>query len=128
MEDRWLLEKMSHFNRELTPERRMHAKGSGAYGIFTVTGDITKYTQADLFSKIGQETPVFVRFSTTSKAPPSVMLTTAPLSAATALLPAFCPVTISESCAVILLSTVLAWLELNPNALAIFKPLSVSYV
>ena len=64
LEDRWLLEKMSHFNRELTPERRMHAKGSGAYGIFTVTGDITKYTKADLFSKIGQETPVFVRFST----------------------------------------------------------------
>lgn len=37
LEDVWFLEKLAHFDREVIPERRMHAKGSGAYGIFTVT-------------------------------------------------------------------------------------------
>lgn len=64
MQDLWLMEKLSHFDREVIPERRMHAKGSGAFGKFTVTHDVTKYTKADLFSKIGKETEVFVRFST----------------------------------------------------------------
>jgi len=64
MEDYWFLEKLSHFDREVIPERRMHAKGSGAFGKFTVTHDITKYTKAKLFSEIGKETEVFVRFST----------------------------------------------------------------
>ena len=41
MEDVWLMEKMAHFNREVIPERRMHAKGWGAYGKFTVTHDIS---------------------------------------------------------------------------------------
>lgn len=27
MSDVWLMEKMAHFNREVIPERRMHAKG-----------------------------------------------------------------------------------------------------
>ncbi|MDR1800792.1 MAG: catalase [Lachnospiraceae bacterium] len=63
MQDVWLLEKMAHFNREVIPERRMHAKGWGAYGNFTVTGDITKYTKAKVF-KPGSQTEVFVRFST----------------------------------------------------------------
>lgn len=57
-------EKMAHFNRERIPERIVHAKGSGAYGKFTVTNDITKYTRAKLFNKIGKETKVFIRFST----------------------------------------------------------------
>ncbi len=57
-------EKMAHFNRERIPERVVHAKGSGAYGKFTVTNDITKYTKAKLFDKIGKETKVFLRFST----------------------------------------------------------------
>ena len=48
MEDVWLLEKLAHFDREVIPERRMHAKGSGAYGTFTVTNDITNYTKANL--------------------------------------------------------------------------------
>lgn len=61
--DVWLLEKMQHFNRELIPERRMHAKGSGAFGTFTVTGDITKYTRASIFSKIGKQTAMLARFS-----------------------------------------------------------------
>ena len=64
MEDVWLLEKLAHFDREVIPERRMHAKGSGAYGTFTVTNDITKYTKANLFSEVGKKTDMFIRFST----------------------------------------------------------------
>src|SRR5690625_1744973 len=64
MEDYWFLEKMAHFDREVIPERRMHAKGSGAYGTFTVTHDITKYTKASIFSEIGKQTDMFIRFST----------------------------------------------------------------
>ena len=41
-----MIEKLAHFDREVIPERRMHAKGSGAYGTFKVTGDISKYTKA----------------------------------------------------------------------------------
>ena len=64
MQDVWYLEKMGHLNREVIPERRMHAKGAGAFGIFRVTHDITRYTRAALFSCIGKVTPVFARFST----------------------------------------------------------------
>ncbi len=64
LEDFWFLEKLAHFDREVIPERRMHAKGSGAFGKFTVTHDISKYTKAKLFSAVGKETEVFVRFST----------------------------------------------------------------
>lgn len=64
LQDFWFLEKMAHFDREVIPERRMHAKGSGAYGTFTVTHDITQYTKADIFSAIGKKTDMFVRFST----------------------------------------------------------------
>lgn len=64
LQDVWFLEKLAHFDREVIPERRMHAKGSGAYGTFTVTHDITKYTKARIFSKIGKKTDLFIRFST----------------------------------------------------------------
>jgi catalase len=64
LQDVWLLEKLAHFDREVIPERRMHAKGSGAYGTFTVTGDVTAYTRAKLFSKIGKTTELFARFTT----------------------------------------------------------------
>ena len=64
MQDPWFLEKLAHFDREVIPERRMHAKGSGAYGTFTVTHDITKYTRAAIFSEVGKQTECFVRFST----------------------------------------------------------------
>ncbi|PVW14633.1 catalase [Marixanthomonas spongiae] len=64
LEDFWFLEKLAHFDREVIPERRMHAKGSGAFGTFKVTHDISQFTKAKLFSEIGKETPVFVRFST----------------------------------------------------------------
>ncbi|MFT5808877.1 MAG: catalase [Moritella dasanensis] len=52
----WFLEKLAHFGREVIPERRMHAKCSGAYGTFTVTHDITRFTKAKIFSAIGKKT------------------------------------------------------------------------
>ena len=64
LQDVWLLEKLAHFDREVIPERRMHAKGAGAFGTFTVTQDITAFTKASLFAEIGKQTPMFVRFST----------------------------------------------------------------
>ncbi len=64
MQNPWFVEKLAHFDREVIPERRMHAKGSGAFGTFTVTDDITKYTKAKIFSEIGKQTEMFVRFST----------------------------------------------------------------
>lgn len=64
LQDVWFLEKLAHFDREVIPERRMHAKGLRAFGKFTVTHDITPYTKAAIFSEIGKETEVFVRFST----------------------------------------------------------------
>lgn len=64
LQDVWHLEKLAHFAREVIPERRMHAKGSGAYGTFTVTHDITRYTRAALFSEVGKQTDIFMRFST----------------------------------------------------------------
>jgi catalase len=64
LQDPWFLEKLGHFDREVIPERRMHAKGSGAYGTFTVTHDITKFTKAKIFSKVGKKTELFLRFST----------------------------------------------------------------
>ena len=64
LQDVWFLEKLAHFDREVIPERRMHAKGSGAFGVFTTTHDITRYTKAKVFSEIGKKTEMFVRFST----------------------------------------------------------------
>ncbi|BCS55745.1 catalase [Geobacter sp. SVR] len=64
LQDVWFLEKLAHFDREVIPERRMHAKGSGAYGTFTVTHDITRYTKAKIFSQVGKKTELFTRFST----------------------------------------------------------------
>lgn len=52
MQDWYFLEQMAHFDREVIPERRMHAKGSGAFGTFTVTNDITQYTSASIFLKL----------------------------------------------------------------------------
>ena len=64
LQDIWLLEKLAHFDREVIPERRMHAKGSGAFGHFTVTRDISRYSKAMIFSQVGKRTDVFARFST----------------------------------------------------------------
>jgi catalase len=64
LQDVWFLEKLAHFDREVIPERRMHAKGAGAFGSFTVTHDITRFTRAKIFSEIGKKTEMMVRFST----------------------------------------------------------------
>ncbi len=64
LQDFYLQEKLAHFNRERIPERVVHAKGTGAFGTFRVTHDISKYTRARLFSRVGNECRVFVRFST----------------------------------------------------------------
>lgn len=64
MQDFHLLEKLANFNRERIPERVVHAKGSGAYGTLTITNDITKYSKAKLFSEVGKQTPLLLRFST----------------------------------------------------------------
>lgn len=64
LQDFQLIEKMAQFNRERVPERVVHAKGSGAYGYFVVTNDVTRYTKTRLFSEIGKKTEVFARFST----------------------------------------------------------------
>ena len=64
MQDVQLLEQMQHFNRERIPERVVHAKGSAAYGTFTVTSDITEYSKASIFGKVGKKTECFLRFST----------------------------------------------------------------
>lgn len=64
LDDFHLVEKLAHFNRENIPERRVHAKGSAAYGTFTVTKDITQYSYASIFAEIGKQTPMMIRFST----------------------------------------------------------------
>ena len=64
MQDVVLQEQMQRFNRERVPERVVHAKGSGAFGTFTVTHDITPYTRAAMFSKVGKQTEMSIRFST----------------------------------------------------------------
>lgn len=64
LQDYQLLEKLAHQNRERIPERTVHAKGWGAYGSFTVTHDITRYTKAAIFSRIGKRTEMVARFST----------------------------------------------------------------
>jgi catalase len=55
---------LAHFDRERIPERVVHAKGSGAYGYFEVTDDVSDLTCADFLSKVGKKTKVFTRFST----------------------------------------------------------------
>ena len=64
MADHQLIERMAHFNRERVPERVVHAKGAGAYGTFKITGDISAYTRAKLFSKVGNQCDMIIRFST----------------------------------------------------------------
>jgi len=64
LQDVWMLEKLGHFHREVIPERRMHAKGSGAYGAFTVTHDISKYARARIFGEVRKKTDLFARFTT----------------------------------------------------------------
>jgi catalase len=64
LQDWHLIEKLAHFNRERIPERVVHAKGTGVYGTFTLTKDLSEYTIADHFNGVGKQTETFVRFST----------------------------------------------------------------
>ncbi|MFJ7526663.1 catalase [Streptomyces griseus] len=64
LQDQHLLEKLARFNRERIPERVVHARGSGAYGYFEVTDDVTGFTRADFLSAVGKRTETFIRFST----------------------------------------------------------------
>lgn len=64
VQDWQLFEKHAHFNRERIPERVVHAKGSAAYGVLTITKDITGYTKAKLFETVGKKTECLLRFST----------------------------------------------------------------
>ena len=64
LHDHYVVQKMQHFNRERVPERVVHAKGTGAHGVFEVTNDVTQFTKADLLSAVGKQTPMFARFWT----------------------------------------------------------------
>lgn len=63
LHDVHLLEQLAHFNREKVVERQPHAKGSGAFGVFEVTQDVSAYTKAALFQP-GVATEMLARFST----------------------------------------------------------------
>ncbi len=63
-DNHYTFEKLAHFNRERIPERVVHARGTGAYGQFTVSRSLTDYTIANFLQEVGQSTEVFVRFST----------------------------------------------------------------
>lgn len=64
LEDFILREKITHFDHERIPERIVHARGTGAHGVFKLSKSLEKYTRAKLFREVGKEVPVFVRFST----------------------------------------------------------------
>ncbi|WP_428327978.1 catalase [Mucilaginibacter sp.] len=64
LEDFILREKITHFDHERIPERIVHARGSGAHGVFRVYESMAKYTKAGFLQDPSVETPVFVRFST----------------------------------------------------------------
>ncbi len=68
VEDFHFREKIFHFDHERIPERVVHARGYGAHGYFETTRSLTKYTRADIFQRVGEKTPVFVRFSTVAGA------------------------------------------------------------
>ncbi len=63
LQDTYLVQKMAQFNRERIPERVVHAKGSGAFGYFEVTADVTQWTKAAFLNKVGKRTPMLARFS-----------------------------------------------------------------
>ncbi|KAI9688689.1 MAG: hypothetical protein M1822_001046 [Bathelium mastoideum] len=62
--DVFLFQKQQHFNRSKNLERMVHPCGSGAFGFFECTDDVTALTKANFLSTVGEKTPVFVRFST----------------------------------------------------------------
>src|SRR5260221_10657099 len=67
LQDNYLIEKMAQFNRERVPERVVHAKGTGAFGYFEVTADVTEWTKAAFLNKVGKRTPLLIRLSTVAR-------------------------------------------------------------
>ena len=64
LEDFILREKITHFDHERIPERVVHARGSAAHGFFELTSSLSEVSKASIFNRVGERTPVFVRFST----------------------------------------------------------------
>jgi catalase len=64
IEDHLLIEKTQHFDHERIPERIVHARGYGAKGYFELTDSLAGITKAAVLTRVGEKTPVFVRFST----------------------------------------------------------------
>lgn len=64
LQDHHLIEKLARFDRERIPERVVHAKGSGAFGYFEVTADVSRWTKAKFLNQVGKRTDLFIRFST----------------------------------------------------------------
>jgi catalase len=63
LQDAYLIKKLAHFVRERIPNRVYHVKGSGAFGYFEVTADVTQWTRATFLNQVGKRTPTLVRFS-----------------------------------------------------------------
>src|SRR5205823_159190 len=64
LQDTYLIKKLAHVVRERIPDRVYHVKGSGAFGYFEVTEDVTQWTKAAFLNKVGKRTPMLARFST----------------------------------------------------------------
>jgi catalase len=64
LQDAYLIEKLAHFVRERVPNRVYHVKGSGAFGYFEVTADVSEWTKAGFLSQVGKRTPILARLST----------------------------------------------------------------
>ncbi len=64
LEDAHFREKIFHFDHERTPERVVHARGYAAHGFFELTDSLADVSRADVFQRVGERTPAFVRFST----------------------------------------------------------------
>ena len=64
LEDFILREKITHFDHERIPERIVHARGSAAHGYFELTDSLEQYTTAKVLTEVGEQTPLFTRFST----------------------------------------------------------------
>jgi catalase len=63
LQDAYLIEKLAHFVRERVPNRVYHVKGSGAFGYFEVTADVSEWTKAAFLNKVGKRTPMLARLS-----------------------------------------------------------------
>ena len=64
LEDFILREKITHFDHERIPERIVHARGTGVHGVFELTASLAEFTSAKVLTEVGEQTPVFARFST----------------------------------------------------------------